>query len=338
MTFQRTLAITPTSIHTIAVILTILWIITGCLGSGHCTTIPKEASSMMLNEQGWWVYLPIGIQHAGWFSSLLALLSYITSLYLIAELNISHILLRINSRIFTIILALLISACSFLHSFTPGTIIMLCSIMSFFSLFNSYQAERSPGHNYMTFMYLSIAALFYPKLLWLAPFYWLSMYILRAINLKNVLASILGLITPIWIVGSLAFYYDHTHVLQGILKQFYTFNWGGYTLLSSSQWIMIIVSLVMFLIGTADFYARIYLDKNKTRNQYYSIILLGFALFTLLMIQPCGVQFILPATLIITSIMFGHYIVNGESFVSNIIVLSVLVIITIMYFLNTWIL
>ena len=78
MTFQRTLAITPTSIHTIAVISTILWFITGCLGSEHCTTIPKEASSMMLNEKGWWVYLPIGIQHAGWFSSLLALLSYIT--------------------------------------------------------------------------------------------------------------------------------------------------------------------------------------------------------------------------------------------------------------------
>lgn len=337
MTFQRTLAITPTSIHTIAVVTIVLWMLTGIFGSSHCTSIPTGASLQMLNEQGWWMYLPACLRNAGWFSSLLALVSSLISIYLIAELNTSQILLRINSRIISILLALLISSCTFIHSFTPGTIIMLCSLLSYFGLFSSYQVEKSSGQIYVTFMYISFAALFYPKLLWLCPFYWLSMYMLQTINLKSILASILGIISPLWIVGSIAFCYDKTHIFLEKLSQFYKFDFGGYSVLSSAQWIMIIITLILFLIGTVDFYVRIYLDKNRTRNQYYAIILLGAALFLLLMLQPCAVQFILPSALLITSIMFGHYIVNGDTPISNIIVIIFMVVLPIMYFLNNWI-
>lgn len=335
MNFQRQLAITPTSLHTIAVIVMVLWIVAGIFGQ---TPNPFDFGHHTIVTSGWWASLPQFMRTVPWVNSLMGMLTTVITCYAIAELNITQVLLRVNSRVMTIIFGALITACPFLHTFNPGMVAMVCVLLSYFALFSSYQLENSSTHVYVAFLYFSLATLMLPKLLWLAPFYWLSTYILRSANTRSICASVLGLLTPYWIVGSVAYCFGKLPEMLQTLSQFYTFRWGDYSHLQPAVWVMIAVILVMFITATLDFYARIYMDKNRTRNLYYVIILHGFAYFLLLLLQPINVQVFMPLAIVSTSIMAGHYVANGATSLSNIMTIIITALIIICFILGTWIL
>ena len=335
MNFQRQLAITPTSLHTIAVVVMVLWLIVGIFGN---TPNPFDFGHHTIVASGWWTALPAFMRTVPWVNSLMGMLTAVVTCYAIAELNTSQVLLRVNSRVMTIVFGALITACPFLHTFNPGMISMLCVLLSYFALFSSYQLENSASHAYVAFLYFSLATLMLPKLLWLAPIYWLSMYILRSVNPRSVCASVLGLLTPYWIVGAFAYCFGKMPEMLQTLSQFYTFRWGDYSHLTPAVWVTVCLAFVMFVIGVLDFFARIYMDKNRTRNLYYVIILHGFAYFLLLILQPINVQVFMPLALVSTSIMAGHYVANGATSASNILTIIISVAIIISLILNAWIL
>ena len=113
MNYQRRLAISPTSLHTVSVIVVIAWIVAGSVS-------PETHDS----HEGLWRLLPGAVIHRGWVNQLLAILTMILSVYSIHELNLSHVLLRINSRTISFTFAALMLACVFLHAFQPGFIVM----------------------------------------------------------------------------------------------------------------------------------------------------------------------------------------------------------------------
>lgn len=325
--FQRRLAISPTSLHTVSVIVVIAWVIGG--GAN-----PTTSDSIV----GLWKLLPDGVIHPGWFNHMLAILTTVLTIYIIGELNIAHVLLRLNSRSISFTFAALMTSCLFLHGFQPGYIVMLFMTLSLFSLFNAYQQENSAGNAYITFLYLGLSVVLFPKLIWITPIYVLSFYILRALNPRSACASLLGLLTPPWIVGSIAFCCGKMAIFNTILNQMIAFKWGGYSLLPSSQTIMIWLAFAIFALGTIDFYMRIYLDKTRTRVIYNVIILHGAAYFLLLLLQPISSLTLLPITFVITALMGGHYIANDDTPLSNILVCMFTSFLIIMYVLNTWIL
>lgn len=325
--FQRRLAISPTSLHTVAVIVVIAWVIGG--GAD-----PTTSDSTV----GLWTLLPGVVIHAGWINHILAIITTVLVIYIVRELNVAQVLLRLNSRSISFTFAALITSCLFLHGFQPGYLVMLFSALALFPLFNSYQQENSAGNAYVTFLYLGLSTIIFPKLIWMTPIYVLSFYILRALNPRSVCASLLGLLTPFWIVGTIAFCSGNMSIFNTILHQMIAFKWGGYTLHSASQTIMIWMAFAIFALGTIDFYMRIYLDKTRTRVIYNVIILHGAAYFLLLLLQPISSLTLLPVTFVMTALIGGHYIANDDTPLSNILVCIFTAFLIIMYILNTWIL
>ena len=98
------------------------------------------------------------------------------------------------------------------------------------------------------------------------------------------------------------------------------------------------MTFAIFLLGTIDFYMRIYLDKTRTRVIYNVIILHGAAYFLLLLLQPISILTLLPVTFVFTALMGGHYISNDNTTLSNILVCLFTAFLIITYILNTWIL
>lgn len=325
--FQRRLAISPTSLHTVAVIVVIAWVIGGRAN-------PTTSDSMV----GLWALLPDGVIRAGWLNHILAIITAVLVIYIIRELNVSNVLLRLNSRTISFTFAALITSCFFLHGFQPGYLVMLFYTLSLFPLFNAYQQDNSAGNAYITFLYLGLSAIVFPKMIWMTPIYVLSFYILRALNPRSACASFLGLATPFWIVGTIAFCSENMSIFNTILYQMIDFKWGGYTLHSASQTIMIWMAFAIFVLGTVDFYMRIYLDKTRTRVIYNVVILHGAAYFLLLLLQPISSLTLLPVTLVMTALMGGHYISNDDTTLSNILVCLFSVLLIVMFILNTWIL
>ena len=325
--FQRRLAISPTSLHTVSVIVVIAWIIGGSVN-------PVTSDGLA----GLWALLPDGVVHGGWLNLLLAILTTVLTIYLIGELNVTHILLRVNSRSISFTFAALMTSSLFLHGFQPGFVVMFFITLSLFSVFSAYKQENSAGNSYIAFLYLGISAVIFPKMIWLVPIYVLSFYILRALNPRSACAAFLGLITPFWIVGGIAFCCGKMSVFTHILSQMIAFRWGGYSLHSASQTIMIWLAFAIFAIGTVDFYMRAYLDKTRTRMFFNVLILHGAAYYLLLLLQPVSSLGFLPATFVITAIIGGHYIANDDTPLSNILVCMFTVFLIITFVLNTWIL
>ena len=94
MNFQRRLAISPTSLHTVAVIVVIAWVVVG------------SASPLTHDcNMGLWHLLPGAVRHNGWVNQLLAIITMVVSVYTLHELNLSHVMLRINSRTISFVFA-----------------------------------------------------------------------------------------------------------------------------------------------------------------------------------------------------------------------------------------
>ena len=327
MNYQRRLAISPTSLHTVAVIVVIAWFVAGSVS-------PLTHDSRV----GLWHLLPGAVTHSGWVNQLLAVITLVLSVYTIHELNLSHVLLRINSRTMSFTFAALMSACVFLHAFLPGFIVMYGVLLSLFFLFGTYHQDASAGNTFVAFLCLGISALFYPKLVWMVPLYVLSLYLLRALNPRSISGAVLGLITPFWLVGGIAYYLDEMAVFSGILRQMVVFEWGGYSLHSLSQTIMIWLAFAIFLVGAIDFLMRNFLDKTRVRVLYYVVVLHGAGYFLLLLLQPVSSLTILPVAIIFTSIMGGHYVSNDDTPLSNVLVWIFTILLLVSYILNTWIL
>jgi len=325
--FQYSLAISPTSLHTTSVIVVIAWIIAGKI-------IPVTPEVMT----GIWPLLPDSVAHSGWINLSCAILSTILGIYIIGNLNVSQVLLRINSRVMSFIFAALMSSSLFLHAFHPGYVAMICFSLSYFSLFKAYHRDNSASLTYVSFLYLGICVIVFPKFIWMTPVYWLSIYLLRAFNVKSLFASILGLVTPLWLVGSIAFCIDKMPEFTYLLGQMVTFHWGGYSLHTASQTMMIWFSFIIFMIGAIDVLLRNYLDKTRTRVLYYILMIHGAFFYLMLLLWPVHCNTLLPSVFVITSIMGGHYVANDESQISNIIVCMFTLFMLLSFAINTWIL
>ncbi len=325
--FQYRLAISPTSLHTIVIIMVVAWI-----AAPRGTLTPADAAN------GLWHLLPPFISHTGTINTICAVICAMMGTYILGELNISQVMLRVNSRAISFTFAALFTAAISLHAFTPGTVVMICLLMSYFTLFSSYQIDDSATLTYITFLYLGISMLVYPKIGWMAPVYWLSAYMLRAINLRSVFASILGLITPLWIVGSIAYCMGRFDVFTTMLAQLIHFEWGGYATHTAAETMVVWLCFMVFLIGFGDLRLRLHLDKTRTRIILTQAGIHGFALYLLLLLQPTSLHILLPAVMPVTAIMGGHYVANDSTSLSNIIVWTLSLTIIITYILSSWIL
>ena len=324
---QHQLAISPRSLHTVTFVAVLVWIVVG----GGTTLLHENLPSL-------WLMLPDGARTDGWFNTALALLGFAVTVYTLSELNITQILLRINSRIISFNFVAFFMAGVFLHAYQSGYVVMYLLLLSYFSLFSSYSVENSAGLTYVSFLFLGCSALLFPKLIWLAPIYWLSLYILRTVSPRSIVASVMGLLTPFWLVGSIAFCCDQMHGFGLLASQMIDFEWGGYGQHTTGETLFIWLLFAAFFVSVADFYLRIYLDKTRNRAIYNVLILHGAFYFLLLLLQPLSSRTVLPIIVMNTAILSGHFVANDDNRLTNTIVCIFILLILTTFILNAWIL
>lgn len=324
--FQRSLAISSTSLHTVAAVVVAVWILAG-----------GSQGQVFDSHNVLWQQLPGWIGCAGWFNSALAILTVVLTVYSLGELNTSQVLLRLNSRAVSIVFAALILTATSLHTFSPGQVAMFVLLLSYFPLFTAYQTGNSAGLTYVACLYLGISTLVVPQTIWLAPVYVLSLYILRSINAQSVSAAVLGLVTPFWITGGLAFCAGRMDGFRRLTAQMLEFDLSGYARLATGEIIVICLVALVFTMGVADFYMRIYLDKTRTRCIFNLVALHGFSYMILLLIHPAGYRDLMPAIIMNASVMGGHYVGNDPTPLSNTTVCIITLFVLAAFILNSWI-
>ncbi|MCQ2078002.1 MAG: hypothetical protein MJZ20_13425 [Bacteroidaceae bacterium] len=141
-------------------------------------------------------------------------------------------------------------------------------------------------------LFIGIATVFEPLILWLIPAYLVAMFVLRIFSLKTIVALVIGIITPLIWNG-----YNGMWSVDNDSKAITT----------NHQGIVLFILFLLFVVSSWHFYKKMYADKSRTRINYQILIIMGLsslvlAFITLLMSLQSSLTFFY-ILLITTSIL-----------------------------------
>ena len=294
--FQKTIARSQATLPVVGIIALVLWVL---------MPYRQSISSFHEPDYGLWNLMPSSLLESYWNMGISAFCAAL-AVYCMAELNNSNVLLRVSSRMLGSMLAILLAFAHVCHGLQPSSVVMLLSLLSFFPLFATYQFPH-PLLAFLTHLFISVASLMFPKLLYMVPVYWFIQGYMRAFSFRCFVASLLAIVLPYWLYGGIA-------VLTGTLPSFLShvlslahYEWGDYTQIPLSHILTFSFVVLLFLSGSIDFYHNSFLDKTRTRILYNAVIIHGAYTILFIGLQPQYFITLLPLLLIDTAITFGHF-------------------------------
>ena len=117
--------------------------------------------------------------------------------YVLMELNSANALLRVRSRMVSVVYLLLMCAVGWLHAFNWPYVAVLCVAISFYNLFLTYDQRNAAVPTFHTHLFVALASFVWPPLLWLSVVQWWNQAIfLRSMSWRCCWAAFFGLATP----------------------------------------------------------------------------------------------------------------------------------------------
>lgn len=277
----------------------------GALGLWYSMPVEQTSSLFSATDYGFWHYLPASFQEGNWalafglgFSALVV--------YLMVELNNANVLLRTSSRMLGSMLAFLLAWIGLAHTFHPGHILMLATLLSFFPLFASYQNPQ-PVLSFLVHLILSLASFVFPKFLWMVLIYWLIQAFFRAFSLRCWMASLLAILLPYWFYGGIAVMTGMVPAFCEHLQRVVDLHWADYSQLNIRHLLVFGFLFLLFLTGIINFTIHQYLDNARIRTLFNALIFHGLIVTLFICLQPHYFVTLSMLLLVDTSILFGHF-------------------------------
>ena len=276
----------------------------------------------------------INIEHM-WIQLILLAVSTL----LMMEFNNANALIRIYSRMVSCSFLALSVIDSTLLSSIKGGAFQLFFILFLLFLFRAYQDKKAHGYIYYAFLSLSISSLCFVQVLFIVPFLWVLLFTnVLAGSIKNLSASILGLLTPYWLALGYSLYSNNIDPLFNhfaVLSQFEEpFNMA---LLSNNSLLILSFLSLLSLTGIIHFFRNSFLDKIKTRMIYEALIALNIIIFVFIVLQPQHYSYLIRLFIITVSPLIAHFVALTRTKITNIafIVFSLITLIITIY--SLWI-
>ena len=261
------------------------------------------------------------------------------STLLMMEFNNANALIRIYSRMVSCsFLALSVIDSTFLSSIKGGAF-QLFFILFLLFLFRAYQDKKAHGYIYYAFLSLSISSLCFVQVLFIVPFLWVLLFTnVLAGSIKNLSASILGLLTPYWLALGYSLYSNNIDPLFNhfsVLSQFE--EPCNMALLSNNSLLILSFLSLLSLTGIIHFLRNSFLDKIKTRMIYEALIALNIIIFVFIVLQPQHYSYLIRLFIITVSPLIAHFVALTRTKITNIafIVFSLITLIITIY--SLWI-
>ncbi len=295
--FQKNIASSQFTLPFVSTIAIILWVL---LPTAH-------AGQLDLGQHGLWSMMPRFVTDDS-TGKYIAMAFGALGVYLVAELTNSNVLLRISSRMLSSTLALFLGVILCLHSMSPGLVIMLCTVLSFFALFATYQLPH-PVPTFVAYLFLSLGSLVFPKLLFLTPIYWGCQAYLRSLSLRCFVASVLGVLVPYWFFIGVECYVDGdiSNFLY-VCKQLVDLKMPDYSSVHAVDICIFAFVVQFFIFGAINFITNSYLDKTRTRIVYNVIITHAVFVIIFIALQPQFNHTLMPMLLVDSALVGGHFI------------------------------
>ena len=232
--------------------------------------------------------------------------------YLVIECNNRYQLLRVRSRMNSVVFLALMAAfpCSHLLGWHLAPAAAL--LAAYFVLFRVYGQTRTQGTLFHVTLLLSLGCLVFPPLVLVIPFaLFVAAVQLRALRPAAFGAAMLGWLLPYWIYAAilLALHgFDWTLLpayYADVLPQLPKFD---YVAVNPLTWVSYAAVIVPGLIGTAHFNSTSYNDKIRTRQFLYSLTVLQIPVLLLTALYPEQSSTLLPLLVAVYAPMISHHL------------------------------
>lgn len=232
--------------------------------------------------------------------------------YLVIECNNRYQLLRVRSRMNSVVFLALMAAFPGSHLLGWHLAPAAALLAAYFVLFRVYGQTRTQGTLFHVTLLLSLGCLVFPPLVLVIPFaLFVAAVQLRALRPAAFGAAVLGWLLPYWIYAAilLALHgFDWTLLLAyyaDVLPQLPKFD---YVAVNPLTWVSYAAVIVPGLIGTAHFYSTSYNDKIRTRQFLYSLTVLQIPVLLLTALYPEQSSTLLPLLVAVYAPMISHHL------------------------------
>lgn len=237
--------------------------------------------------------------------------------YLIMELDTRNALLRIRSRMMSATYLLLMTVCSMLHAWDTGMIAACCFVLSYHTLFASYQQRRAEGYVFHAFLFAGIGSMFFPPMaVTVLGYYFCLLLPLRGFNWRTFMAGLLGFLVPYWGYAAYAVWLNRLDEAFRLLQERFAFGMPDYSALGTSELLTAGTLLFFSIPAFIHFFHTAYNDKIRTRMLFYCITTQQVLLTAGLVLLPGFFDDVMRLFLLNTSLLMAHYyaLAKGRGF------------------------
>lgn len=241
------------------------------------------------------------------------------STYLMMELNNSNALIRIYSRMVSCSFLVFITMSSFMFPSIRSAIVML-GIVGYYTLaFRCYQDQHAPGWSFYAFFCLGMASVAWVQILYFLPILWIvTRSNLLAMSLRNMAASLLGLILPYWFFAAYLAYKGNAYLLVEHFAQLGSFEQPtNFLALRLSNMIVIGFLFVCALIGIVHFLNQKRNDSIRTRLFFQLFITIDLFALLFLVLQPQHYEPLISILAVTTAPLIAHFFALTHTRITN---------------------
>ena len=158
------------------------------------------------------------------------------------------------------------------------------------------------------------------RVLWLLPVLWILLATkMLAFSSRTLLASLMGLTLPYWLVGCYLVYThrltEHTDYLLTIASVDALADFASLPIMVT---LTIIFVLLMGVLGMCHYLHTSYNDRISTRMIYEFLVIMQIVLSVFIVLQPQSYVALLPLLIVNTSPLIAHFLALSHTKTSNV--------------------
>ncbi len=248
------------------------------------------------------------------------LLMLCASTLLMVELNNSHSLIRIYSRMVSCSFLVVALMSRFLVLSVGISVVQLCYIICLHFLLRAFQDKQAVGNVFYAFVAIGVASIACVDIVWLVPVLWVLLGTnVLALSLRTFAASLLGLMLPYWFFGAWALATGRASLFAGHFAALAVWQQPlQLAVLDTHRLASLAFIVVVGMLGTVHFLLYSYQDKIRIRMIYEMFIALAVVQLLALVVQPQHADMLLALLTVTVAPLAGHFLALTHSRLSNI--------------------
>ena len=262
------------------------------------------------------------------YEGLASLACFALTAYMMVEMSNANALIRVRSRMVTSTFIVLSAAGGLVVGPVPPVATQLSFVAACLILFSTYQDKRSMGRTFYAFFFIGLASCTSAQTFLLVPVVWLLMATqLQSFSWRNWMASLLGLLTPYWLMLPWLILERDFTLWTNHVQRLITFHQPfDYTAVSLPQAAVFLFTLTLSIVGMVHFWHRSYEDKIRIRLLYGFFTAMTLVCAVFLIVQPQHYATLMRLLLVFASPLIAHFFTLTSSRLTNAFFVAMLIV------------